>query len=827
MSTIGDISYQTKWILSKRYIQAIIVIGLMTLAIAVPFFTRAFALTDVGNAGAFELDGNIYHNSGATSTTLPEDWGGCTGNVSCATGRGLFDANGNTNPLPLGGLDAHWVNDGPHATTDLTTFTTGSKDTLDIANAGWQCAPSGNLTPKDDILHSYSFAIIPQSGPRTGDLLVYAGFERFANNGAADLGLWLLQDSTVGCSSTKGAVSFTGAHVVGDILVVGEFSTGGSVTTLKEYQWVGISKAVPSGLMNITATGAVDCTIASATANICARSNTGSISTLPWSTQDKTSAANTLATAEFFEVGIDLTGLLGSNPPCINRFLFDTRTSFSLDATLKDYAEGALTTCATASISTNVSPSTIALGGSAIDTATVTLNPSGSTVNGNVTFNVYGPFSSPPTSASCTLNTLVTPFSPNTVAIGPGVSPQSATSGTFTPSDPGYYAWTATYNPVGPRNGNTNSTSCGDTGETLLVVGAHITTSVSPSPITVGGSATDTATVTLTPSTATVFGTVDFTVYGPFASSTPTCTTVATTFSGIAISGPGTGAMASATFTPSVAGYYFWIATYHPAGAANGNTVSTTCGDTGETLLFVTASITTSVSPSTITFGGSAIDTATVTLLPPGQMVSGTVDFKVYGPVATNTPTCSNLAQSFLGVVIGPGLSPQSATSSAFTPSSPGYYFWIATYHPAGAANGNTVSTTCGDTGETLLVSSIPKITAFGFTNTPTSGDPTLGSGTITYSFTIHNYGSSAVTLSGSLIVSGTASTTCGVLTPSLSGSLAAGADATFNMSCTYSGTSGQTVQATITAMYTDLNSVTASVSGSPTTYIFTIQTHI
>src|SRR3989454_176276 len=695
MSTMGDISYQTKWILSKRYVQAIIVIALMTLAIAIPFLTRAFALTDVGNAGVFELDGNIVKDSGGS---LPTDWGA------------LFNSAGVTQTLPAGGLDAHWVNDGPHSTTDLTTFTTGSKDTLDIANAGWQCAPSGNLTPKDDILHSYSFAIVPQSGNRMGHILVYAGFERFANNGAADLGLWLLQDSTVGCSSTKGAVSFSGAHIVGDILVVGEFSTGGSVTTLKEYEWVGISKAVPSGLMNLTATGSVDCTIAPVSANICARSNTGSISTLPWSTQDKTSAANTLATAEFFEIGIDLTGLLGPNPPCINRFLFDTRTSFSLDATLKDYAEGALTTCATASISTSVSPSTIALGGSATDTATVTLIPGGSTVNGTVTFNVYGPFGSPPTSTSCTSSSLVTPFSPNTVAIGPGVSPQTATSGTFTPLAAGYYGWIATYNPFTPRNGSTNSTSCGDSGETLLVVEAHITTNVSPSPITVGGSATD---------------------------------------------------------------------------------------------------------------------TATVTLLPPGQTVSGTVDFKVYGPVATNTPTCSNLAQSFLGVVIGPGLSPQTATSGSFTPSAPGYYFWIATYHPAGAANGNTVSTTCGDTGETLLVSSIPKITAFGFTNTPTSGDPTLGSGTITYSFTIHNYGSSAVTLSGSLIVSGTASTTCGVLTPSLSGSLAAGADATFNMSCTYSGTSGQTVQATITAMYTDLNSVTASVSGSPTTYIFTIQTHI
>src|SRR5204863_6847396 len=112
-----------------------------------------------------------------------------------------------------------------------------------------------------------------------------------------------------------------------------------------------------------------------------------------------------------------------------------------------------------------VSPSHIAFGDSATNTATVTLTTA-STVSGTVTFNVYGPFSSPPTSTSGTSTTLVTPFSPNTVTIGPGPSPQSATSGTFTPSATGYYGWTATYNPAGPRNGNTVSTSCGDANET-------------------------------------------------------------------------------------------------------------------------------------------------------------------------------------------------------------------------------------------------------------------------------------------------------------------------------------------------------------------------
>ena len=70
LSTIGDISNKTKWIVSKRYVQATIVIVLVTLAIAIPFFTRAFALTDVRNAGVFELDGNIVKDSG---TALPTD----------------------------------------------------------------------------------------------------------------------------------------------------------------------------------------------------------------------------------------------------------------------------------------------------------------------------------------------------------------------------------------------------------------------------------------------------------------------------------------------------------------------------------------------------------------------------------------------------------------------------------------------------------------------------------------------------------------------------------------------------------------------------------
>src|SRR3989454_8500997 len=291
-------------------------------------------------------------------------------------------------------------------------------------------------------------------------------------------------------------MSFTGAHTVGDLLVVGEFSTGGAVTTLSVIEWTGTGPcATPAGpnLCLITAPGNADCQLASQNDDVCARVNIASQSpiTTPWATQDKTSGANQLATSEFFEVGLDITKLLPSSSGCFNKFLFDTRTSPSTTATLKDYAEGVLVTCPNSHIFTNVAPSPIALGSSATDNATVTLTQGAGTVNGTVTFNVYGPFSSAPTITSCT--TAITPFSPNIKNIGPGTQPQSVTSDPFTPTLPGYYGWIATYNPTSLVNGNIVSTTCGDAGETLVVIRALISTTVSPSIITLGGSAKDNA----------------------------------------------------------------------------------------------------------------------------------------------------------------------------------------------------------------------------------------------------------------------------------------------------------------------------------------------
>src|SRR5207245_3772417 len=101
--------------------------------------------------------------------------------------------------FPPGAVDSGLTNEGPHSVPETTTFITGSKDTLDIANNGWQCTGTNNLTPKDDILHAYRFAIRLVNGSMAGHLLIYGAFYRFVNKGAVDVGYWLLADISVSC----------------------------------------------------------------------------------------------------------------------------------------------------------------------------------------------------------------------------------------------------------------------------------------------------------------------------------------------------------------------------------------------------------------------------------------------------------------------------------------------------------------------------------------------------------------------------------------------------------------------------------------------------
>ena len=154
-------------------------IGMATLGVG-----PAFAVHDA----AFQLDGDV---SASTTTAV----GGTTQTVDWDS---IFTAAGaKKSPLPTGFTSAVFDRDfvtnanGTFNTSDATTFTTGSKDTLPIS--GWQCTASANVNSKIDVMNSYATAYTAANG----DQILYFALERNANTGDANVAFWFLQDQNV------------------------------------------------------------------------------------------------------------------------------------------------------------------------------------------------------------------------------------------------------------------------------------------------------------------------------------------------------------------------------------------------------------------------------------------------------------------------------------------------------------------------------------------------------------------------------------------------------------------------------------------------------
>src|SRR5215218_4631554 len=206
---------------------AAVVVGVLALALS----GTALAVHDE----TFELDGNL--NEADSAGTGDVDWNNDIVDVS-ATGFSTAKAS-----LPAGFSAA---TAGPDFTTttrrgvdvaetaDTSTFTTNSKDVLDIG-AQWRCVKANNVTDKGDLVNTYGAAYVNAAN----ELILYFGAEKNDASGTNDLGVWFLQDSTVDCTDTQGGsgTAFTGSHRVGDVLVVSEFTGGGSTATITAYKW--------------------------------------------------------------------------------------------------------------------------------------------------------------------------------------------------------------------------------------------------------------------------------------------------------------------------------------------------------------------------------------------------------------------------------------------------------------------------------------------------------------------------------------------------------------------------------------------------------------
>ncbi len=258
----------------------------------------------------FELDGNAVVDAGGA----PDDWA----NV-------LLPPSGDNGSIANSGVIVDPKGE--------TIYATGaSKDDLD--NDGWRHS-TGSVPDKDEITNAYAAAY---SGTG-GELILYFGADRFATNGNANLGFWFFQNDVA--PAPDGTFSGT-PHTVGDLLILSTFTNGGVVPFIQIYEWVG-SGGDTNGTLDLVGNGA-DCSTASATATACATVN-GTNQTSPWPYTPKTGAANIFKPGAFFEGGVNVSDLFGAQLPCFSSFIAETRSSQSVDATLKDFTGGNFPLC--------------------------------------------------------------------------------------------------------------------------------------------------------------------------------------------------------------------------------------------------------------------------------------------------------------------------------------------------------------------------------------------------------------------------------------------------------------------------------------------------
>ena len=246
----------------------------------------------------------------------------------------------------------------------------------------------------------------------------------------------------------------------------------------------------------------------------------------------------------------------------------------------------------------------------------------------------------------------------------------------------------ATATATSPATGST-TTTYGDTTINIDKANPGLTTTAT-SPATVGGSISDSASISAaSPPGPSPGGTITFRLYGP---SNLTCAAPAT-FTSSPVAVAGTGTYSSGSFTPTASGTYFWVATY--SGDANNAGVAGPCGAVGETstVSSATPTIATTASAS-VALGGSISDTAT---LSGGFSPTGTITFSVYGP---NNQSCTGSAAFTSVVTVSSG--DGNYRSASFTPTAAGTYQFVAAY--SGDANNGAVSGICGAPNESVVV---------------------------------------------------------------------------------------------------------------------------
>jgi len=295
--------------MKKLNILTFTMIALVGLTFVAP---RSWAQTGVDNPAIFELEGNTANDPALAG----QDWDTVT-------------------PLTLNPIQDP---------APQTIFTTGgSKDTRDVSSWRWT---NGSVPDKDNILQAVATALpLPN-----GHTAIYFAASRFANNGDADLGLWFFQ-ANVGpqANGTFGpAPGQVANHIDGDLLLLVNFEGGGLIPSIQAYKWQGGVNGGPV-LVNPATLTTGECGVGPNAGNMDACAATNPTSTPApsfWGYTPKSGTPGIFPPQSFFEGGVDLNKLFPAGVPCFSSFLAETRSSSSITAQLKDFAEGNFNLCA-------------------------------------------------------------------------------------------------------------------------------------------------------------------------------------------------------------------------------------------------------------------------------------------------------------------------------------------------------------------------------------------------------------------------------------------------------------------------------------------------
>ena len=355
-------------------------------------------------------------------------------------------------------------------------------------------------------------------------------------------------------------------------------------------------------------------------------------------------------------------------------------------------------------VATQASAANALVGGTVSDTVTVSQN--GSSISDptvDISVGLFGPFTTPPTAASCTPATLA-----GTVqfqATGNG----SFTSPTLTVGAAGYYTFVAML--TRPADGATATHPCGETTETFLARAAPAVTTVAQPAgnLLVGPQLTLTDKLTVTGMGASEAGEATVALYGPFDTAPTAGSCTADKLLGTdTITVTGDGEYTSQPLGPvSVAGHYTFVAAV--TRTVDGATGTHPCGEAAETVIARTKPVvTTQASAAAAMVGVSLTDHSTVTGMGAGE--AGTVTVDLYGPFTTAPTAGSCTADKKAGSVSFPVTGDGEYDSLPVGPlTTAGYYTFVETL--TRTSDGATATHPCGLGSETTIVRDTPEVT--------------------------------------------------------------------------------------------------------------------